>query len=93
MINFASYALQNPDIIDNSGLMLLNLLVAVGVKEVAIAGMDGYSVHQGENYYDQQLEYDFSEHAVYRNTLISEELQKVQRMIKLSFITPTYYTL
>lgn len=93
VVNFASYALSNPDIIDNSGLMLLNLLVAVGVKEVAIAGMDGYSIHQGENYYDQQLEYDFSEHAAYRNALISEEFQKVQKIIKLSFITPTYYTM
>lgn len=91
IVNFASFALQNPDIIDNSGLMLLKVLVAVGVKEVAIAGMDGYSTHQDENYYDQQLEYDFSRQAINRNALISEEIQEIQKMMKLRFITPTHY--
>ncbi|MDD6489425.1 MAG: aldolase catalytic domain-containing protein [Clostridia bacterium] len=91
VVNFASFALQNPDIIDNSGLMLLKLLVAVGVKEVAIAGMDGYSIHQDANYYDKQLEYDFSRQTINRNVLISEELKEIQKMIRLSFITPTHY--
>lgn len=91
VVNFASFALQNLDVIDNSGLMLLKLLVAVGVKEVAIAGMDGYSTYQDGNYYNQQLEYDFSMQAANRNALISEELQEIQKLIRLSFITPTHY--
>lgn len=91
VLNFASYASQNPEIIDNSGLMLLKILAAVGIKEVAIAGMDGYSEHRGEDYYDRQLEFDFSKQARTRNTLISEELRELQKMIKLKFITPTYY--
>lgn len=91
VVNFSSYASKSPDIIDNSGLMLLKLLAAAGVKEVSIAGMDGYTGMQSGDYYDQQLEFDFSEQAAKRNALISEELQVLQKGMKLNFITPTQY--
>lgn len=91
VVNFAGYASQNPDIIDNSGLMLLKVLVALGVKDVTIAGMDGYSTQQGGNYFEQQLEHDFSKQAAKRNALISEELKEIQKELKLRFITPTHY--
>lgn len=91
MVNFAGFASQNPEIIDNSGLMLLKLLVAVGVKEVSVAGMDGYSARQEGNYYDQQLEYDFSRQAANRNALIASELKELAKQITLRFITPTQY--
>lgn len=91
VVNFASFSAKNPDIIDNSGLMLLKLLMAVGVKEVSIAGMDGYSAHQQHDYFDQQLEHDFSQEAANRNSLISDELREIEKNIKLNFITPTIY--
>lgn len=91
VVNFASFASKNPDIIDNSGLMLLKVLVAAGVKEVSIAGMDGYSAQREGDYFDRQLEYDFSEQAAKRNALISEEMQEIQKVIRLRSITPTHY--
>lgn len=91
VVNFASYASKRPDIIDNSGLMLLKVLVAAGVKKVSIAGMDGYSARQDGDYFDKQFAYDFSSQAAKRNGLISEELRDIQRVMKLKFITPTQY--
>lgn len=91
IVNFSSYASKHPEIIDNSGLMLLKLLVAIGVKEVAIAGMDGYSSYQSSNYFDHQLEYDFSKGIEQRNALISEEIRELQKLIKIRFITRTVY--
>lgn len=91
VVNFASFASQNAEIIDNSGLMLLKLLSAAGVKKVIIAGMDGYSAHQDGDYFDQQLEYDFSKQAEMRNALISEEIKEIQKVMKLRFATPTQY--
>ncbi len=91
VVNFASFASQNAEIIDNSGLMLLKLLIAAGVKEVTIAGMDGYSAHHDGDYFDRQLEYDFSKQAETRNTLISEEIKEIQKVMKLRFVTPTRY--
>ena len=91
VVNFSSYASKHPEIIDNSGLMLLKLLMATGVKEVSIAGMDGYSEDSETAYYDTSLYYDFSKAARERNALISGELKEIQKHLKLHFITPTAY--
>lgn len=92
IFNFASYISKEPDIIDNSGLMLLRVLVASGVKEVTIAGMDGYSAHANGNYYDQMMEEDtFVMQASRRNHLIANEIKSISKTINISFITPTIY--
>ena len=90
VVNFASYASKNADIIDNSALMLLKLLTAAGIKEVYIAGMDGYSENAAD-YYNRELDYDFTKEAKSRNSLISKELSGIKRHLKLNFITPTTY--
>lgn len=89
VVNFASYALNAPEILDNSALMLLRLLETCGVREIWIAGMDGYSAQYGGDYYEPGLEYDFSREAERRNALISAELRDLQ--IQLHFLTPTAY--
>jgi len=91
VVNFASYSLKEPDIVDNSGLMLLRLLIACGVKEVTIAGMDGYDLRRDGNYLDQNLEYDFSGQAERRNELLSAELREISGRLRLRFLTPTAY--
>lgn len=93
IVNFSSYASKKPDIIDNSGVMLLKLLMAIGIKRVYIAGMDGYSAQQSINYYDSKLEYDFSKVAEIRNRLISEEIKDINKMLQIEFLTPTTYEL
>lgn len=91
VVNFSSYASDKPEIIDNSGLMALRLLAVLGVKEVYIAGMDGYSAYSGGDYFDQNLIYDFSNEADLRNALITAELKRLQGVMKIKFITPTHY--
>ena len=91
IVNFASYASKYPEIIDNSGLMLLKLLLAAGVKEVFIAGMDGYTEDSETAYFDTSLYYDFSKAARARNALISRELKELSRHMALHFLTPTLY--
>ncbi|MBQ2023200.1 MAG: aldolase catalytic domain-containing protein [Lachnospiraceae bacterium] len=91
MVNFSSYASKTPEIMDNSGLMLLKLLIAIGVKRVSIAGMDGYSAYSGNDYINQNLVFDFSKEAELRNRLISEEMRELKKQIEITFITPTRY--
>ena len=93
VVNFSSYASRKEEIMDNSVLMLLRLLLAAGVREVTLAGMDGYSEHSGNHYVDAQLEHDFSQEARIRNKLISEELREIGTQMKLTFLTPTVYAL
>jgi len=91
IVNFASYASKQADIIDNSVLMLLKLLASAGVKEVMIAGMDGYSKADSTVYYNKELYFDFSREAQTRNLLISQELRKIKTYLGIKFITPTFY--
>ena len=91
IVNFSSYASKDIEIIDNSGVMLLKLLIDLGVKHVTIAGMDGYSGQQSVNYYDSNLEYDFSSVAEKRNYLIAEELHAINKVMKIQFLTPSMY--
>ena len=91
VVNFSSYASKEPDIIDNSGLMALRLLRDLGVSEAIIFGMDGYSPHQEDDYYDSFLRFRFPEGAEHRNDLISAELSELSRHLKLRFATPTSY--
>lgn len=91
IVNFSSYASKYPEIIDNSGLMLLKLLMALGIKEVDIAGMDGYTEDSETAYYDVSLYHDFSKAARNRNALISKELKEINKHMALHFLTPTVY--
>ena len=92
VVNFSSFASKNREILDNSGLMLLRLLSAVGVREVTIAGMDGYSSREfTRNYFSRDWEFDFSKEAEKRNRLISEDLKEIRKSLSFRFLTPTVY--
>lgn len=91
VINFASYALDDELIIDNSGLMLMAILRDAGVSEVMLAGMDGYNTDREGNYYSRQLDHDFSSQAGRRNMLIKERIGQLSSEIKVTFITPSIY--
>ena len=93
VVNFSSYALKDPEIIDNSGLMALRLMMALNPAAVYVAGMDGYTPYPEEDYYDKRLQFRFPEGAVQRNRLIASELSEIRKHLKLEFITPTQYEL
>ena len=40
---------------DNAGLMAIRLLISFGVKEIFLAGFDGYSHEQKDNYLDDKM--------------------------------------
>ena len=93
VVNYASYISEQMDIVDNSGLMLLKLLMTIGVSEVHIAGMDGYQGTVSENYCDRVLDYDFADKIEQRNNMISKELRDINQKMRLNFLTDTIYQL
>ena len=93
VLNYSSY-LNNSKMYDNATLMFLQLLITIGIKEVYIVGLDGFSNIPTENYISNDLinnarENEFDE----RNQIMSEELRKISTKIKLNFITKTQYLL
>lgn len=92
MVNFASYAAQAPEIMENSGVVCLNLLLHLGVKRVCLAGLDGYDTSNHKNYINSGLEYDFpAEILKLRNQLIKEELNEKQGKMEIVFLTKSVY--
>lgn len=92
MVNFASYAAQEPEIMENSGVVCLNLLMHLGVKRVCLAGLDGYDTSSRKNYINSGLEYDFpAEILKLRNQLIKEEIKRIQGKMDIVFLTKSVY--
>ena len=92
MLNFSSYCCQETEIMDNSGLMLLNVLMAIGIDRVCLAGFDGYDQYNQKNYVNSGLEYSWSVEAMNnRNRYIAKELERINKVIHIDFLTKSNY--
>ena len=91
IINYSSFTGKNNAVFDNSGLMLLRLLAALGVKKLKIAGMDGYSKSEADDYYHEGFGTYPLNKMYEKNSLVSEELKKIRKHIDIQFVTPSRY--
>ena len=82
---------KNESIVDNSFLMLLQLLLKCDVKEIYCAGLDGYSDKE-DNYFNPKMEYVFiKENARHLNQHVREVINTKYKDIKLNFVTYSHY--
>lgn len=83
---------QKEEIKDNSFLMLLKVLKRIGLKEIACAGLDGYSDKE-DNYAMPGMEYDFvKQAATHLNHHIRRVLSEEYSDMNIDFITYSHYT-
>lgn len=73
---------------DNAGLMAIKFLMSYNVKEIMLAGFDGYSHETEENYVDKHME------MITRNAILDamnegmiKVLKQYEQDIKISFLT------
>ena len=91
-VNFSSYAADKIEIMDNSGVMFVKLLIEIGASKVTFAGMDGYSLDNVNNYTNSGLDYSFSREMLeLRNKLIKENLNELSGNIAMEFLTSSIY--
>ena len=78
---------------DSSAVISLNLLKACGVKEVMLAGFDGFDVNINENYSDPNLRRPVSVEQVNRRNAFYKRFidELASTGIRISFITPSKY--
>ena len=75
---------------DFSGAMVLKFLIRLGLANVALAGYDGFAA--GENHFYESFDrYRSQETTNTLNKSINEQLVDINKMLKLTFITPTIY--
>lgn len=91
VLNYSSLIDMETEIPDNSLIMLLRCLEKLGVKEIGLAGFDGYSEDK-INYYITNMEYSFArEKAQYLNDYAKKFLNDHKSKMLVKFITKSYY--
>ena len=91
VINISELLDRSSEYADNSLMMILKILMVSGVKEVNLAGFDGYT-GTDENYLDEGKEYEFAKKkADYLNNYTSGFIRSHKDDIKVNFLTSTRY--
>lgn len=91
VLNYSSLIDKNTEIIDNSLVMLLKAMGIFEVKNISLAGFDGYSKSE-DNYYDISREYSFvKDKSEYFNKYVRDYLTSINKKLKVRFITDSYY--
>lgn len=93
ILNYANWIEIDERTHDSSAVIALKLLQSCGVKEILLAGFDGFSVDINENYYDPNLRRPVSaEQANIRNEYYKDLISRVRKNgVNVQFITPSLY--
>lgn len=90
-LNITELLDKNAIFIDNSLMMIIKTLTRMNIKNVMLAGFDGYS-QNGSNYFDPNKEYEYAkQQSEYLNLYISMFLCNLKEKINVKFITSTRY--
>lgn len=91
-LKYADLLDYDAEIIDNSFIMLLKVMIGLGVKHVALGGFDGYVGDRHKNYVDQNMEYKFDKkQAENLNEYVCGVLDVLSKDIEMEFITDSLY--
>jgi len=92
LVNYSDLTNPSPDASDNSGIMVLKLLIKLGIKQVALAGYDGFSRNQANNYALKSLAGLSDPTALaYKSRAIGEQLNICAQSLQIKFVTSTRY--
>ena len=91
-LKYATLLDEDAEIIDNSFIMLLKVMIRLGVKKVALGGFDGYMGDRRKNYVNPNMEYKFSKkQAESLNEYVCTVLKTLSDELEMEFITDSLY--
>lgn len=92
VVNYSSYLNEESTIADNSGIMCINLLKEVGVKDFYLIGFDGFSNNGKDNFCEESLQLDVKEERIDKmNRAFREKIMQLRTQVAITFITPSSY--
>lgn len=92
IINYSDLLIDDPIISDNAGLMLINLLNRLFVRNIFLAGFDGFSTNKSSNYFSADMNNNAElQELVKKNEAISNYLSLIEKKMNIHFITKTVY--
>lgn len=92
VLKYSSLIDEEAEVIDNSFIMLLKAMEQLGIKEVSVAGFDGYVPKKTGNYIKTYMEYNFDADKTERlNLYVKEKIREFQSDLKVDFLTQSLY--
>lgn len=92
IVNYSSLIADEEIIRDNPLILFLNLILKLDIRNIYLAGFDGYIDEPEKNYYRSYVPYLYcKENLLLRNDVIRKELQRLSKKINILSITPTRY--
>lgn len=93
VLNYANWIEVDENTHDSSAVFAFNLLKKCGVKEILLAGFDGFSSIINENYYDPNMRHPVNaEQAERRNAYYKGFIDRIKKSgTTVIFITPSLY--
>jgi 4-hydroxy 2-oxovalerate aldolase len=92
MVNYSSLLVEVEPIRDNPLIMFLHLLKRIGIKEIWLAGFDGYVQDNADNYYGDYVRFLYcQDNVVLRNEAIKNDLNVLSSSMQINSLTPTRY--
>lgn len=90
VVNYSSLLSENDMIMDNTSIMLLNLLTKLKPMNVYLAGLDGYS-EKGNNFYQERLSMSNQDNAKELNLAMAQRIKELSSNLSIHFLTPSLY--
>jgi 4-hydroxy 2-oxovalerate aldolase len=92
VFNYESLLNDVGPIRDNPLLMILNVLMKLDIKDVVLAGFDGYTQDNTQNYYGEYIPLLYCQDDVLlRNSAMTEKIKMYSTDISISSLTETRY--
>lgn len=89
IVNYADISYSERGICDNCVIMLLRLLDRIGVKQIYLAGFDGYK-QNGSNYVNSYMA-SLHTKGEEENVMIRRYVKDIENIMELIFLTPSRY--
>ena len=91
LVNYSSLLNEEEAILDNTTIMLLNLLVKLHPGKVYVCGLDGYRLN-GNNYYQNRLEMHQDRESIMAiNEAMTHKINNLKTKLSIEFVTPSLY--
>lgn len=83
---------ENTVIEDNAFIMILKAMVLMKLKNVALAGFDGYSAERNKNYFDKYMDFKADYAQLQKiNDAVKGKLTQLKDVISTKFLTDSLY--
>lgn len=94
VVNYSSYLNEESSIIDNAGIMCINLMKQIGAKSFVLAGFDGFSENIKENFFEESLYLDVEgERLAKMNIAMADKIAQLRKQVDIKFFASSSYDL